>query len=212
VLALICGSQLGGVAGLFLAIPLVAISTVLYRHLRLQHQADGLISALFGPSEHLTVAAIAGAKLPPAAPPHLAIGAAPIRVLIVDNDEDARETIAEALRDDNLDVMTAASASEAVATLRRELPLVLISDIGMPGEDGLDLIRRVRALPAGDGRDVRAAALTGYATAEDQERILGAGYQMHLKKPVECEQLRAAIAALLAEPVVAPPAAQAELW
>ncbi|MFN2407554.1 MAG: response regulator, partial [Pyrinomonadaceae bacterium] len=77
------------------------------------------------------------------------------------------------------------------------VPGVLISDIGMPGEDGYDLIRRVRALPAESGGRVPAIALTAYARVEDRMKALKAGYQMHVPKPVELPELVAIAASLV---------------
>jgi CheY-like chemotaxis protein len=76
------------------------------------------------------------------------------------------------------------------------LPDVVLSDIGMADEDGYELIRRVRALPAERGGLTPAIALTGYATRKDRERAMSAGYQLHLAKPVEPDELVAAVARL----------------
>jgi CheY-like chemotaxis protein len=80
--------------------------------------------------------------------------------------------------------------------LGEQVPDVLLSDIGMPEEDGYDLIRRVRALPRDRGGDVPAAALTAYARPEDRRRLLNAGYSMHLPKPIEPAELVAVVATL----------------
>jgi CheY-like chemotaxis protein len=82
-------------------------------------------------------------------------------------------------------------------SLGSELPDVLISDIGMPEEDGYELIRSVRALPVEQGGQVPAMALTGYASRRDKERALAAGYQIHVAKPVEQNDVIAAIASLI---------------
>ncbi|HEX8913449.1 MAG TPA: response regulator, partial [Humisphaera sp.] len=84
----------------------------------------------------------------------------------------------------------------AVAAVRAARPDVLVSDIGMPGEDGYALIRRVRSLPAAEGAGVPAVALTAFAAAEDRARALGAGFQVHMTKPVEPAELVAAVAGL----------------
>jgi CheY-like chemotaxis protein len=94
-------------------------------------------------------------------------------------------------------VKTAGSVREALEQLGRFRPAVLISDIGMPGEDGYELIRRVRELPAGQGGNIPAVALTAYARAEDRLRALRAGYQMHVPKPVELAELVAVAASLV---------------
>jgi hypothetical protein len=75
-------------------------------------------------------------------------------------------------------------------------PAVLLSDIGMPHEDGYDLIRKVRSLPRESGGDVPAAALTAYARAEDRQKILNAGYSIHVPKPIEPAELVAVVATL----------------
>jgi CheY-like chemotaxis protein len=91
--------------------------------------------------------------------------------------------------------VTAASAAEALEAARAGGVDVLLSDIGMPGEDGYALIRAVRALPGDAGR-VPAAALTAFARSEDRRRALLAGYQIHLAKPVEAGELIAVVASL----------------
>jgi hypothetical protein len=93
-------------------------------------------------------------------------------------------------------VTTVGSAAEAFALVGGEPPHVLISDIGMPEEDGYDLIRRIRKLPAERGGRVPAIALTAYARAEDRMQALRAGYQMHVPKPVELVELAAVTASL----------------
>jgi len=109
-----------------------------------------------------------------------------VRVLFVDDDADAREACAMSLSWAGASVVTAASVAEALRALQREWPDVLVSDIGMPGEDGLSLIDRVRRLElAHGGGPVPAVALTAYASDEDAVRILAAGYQVHVKKPIE---------------------------
>jgi PAS domain S-box-containing protein len=107
-----------------------------------------------------------------------------VRVLLVDDEPDARELFAEVLEHYGATVTGAASAQEAVRLLRELRPTVLLSDIGMPHEDGLALIRRVRALPAEDGGRTPAAALTAYARSEDSERSLAAGFHLHAVKPI----------------------------
>jgi len=108
-----------------------------------------------------------------------------ITVLVVDDDSDARDVIARILRDGRASVITASSAAEALEKLRKSAPALLISDIGMPGEDGYDLIRKVRALTEDAGARVPAVALTAFARTEDLQRALLAGYQFHVAKPVE---------------------------
>jgi CheY-like chemotaxis protein len=93
-------------------------------------------------------------------------------------------------------VQTASSAAEGFATFRRFHPDVLISDIGMPGEDGYSLIRRIRALPGLEGGRVPALALTAFAREEDRARSLAAGFTTHIRKPVDLGKLTGAIAEL----------------
>jgi hypothetical protein len=93
-------------------------------------------------------------------------------------------------------VTTASSAAEAFRLLKEAKPDVLVSDIGMPDEDGYALIRQVRSLPAGQGGMVPAIALTAYARTEDRLQALRAGYQMHVTKPVELTELAAVVASL----------------
>jgi CheY-like chemotaxis protein len=83
-----------------------------------------------------------------------------------------------------------------MAKLRQCRPAVLLSDIGMPEEDGYSLIRRVRRLPAHEGGEIPAAALTAFARGEDRSRTISSGFQMHLSKPVEPSALLAAVASL----------------
>ena len=94
------------------------------------------------------------------------------------------------------EVSTAGSAAEAIESIRRSRPDVLLSDIAMPGEDGYDLIRQVRALDDPQKGPLPAAALTAFANASDRARTLLAGYQAHLPKPVEAAELAAVVAAL----------------
>jgi PAS domain S-box-containing protein len=120
-----------------------------------------------------------------------------VRVLLVDDESDSRDFLGMALRQYGADVTAAATAEEAVSLVQRHRPDVLVSDIGMPGEDGYALIRRVRALGAEGGGQVPAAALTAYAKGEDTTRALSAGYQVHVPKPVEPSELAAAVATLV---------------
>jgi len=119
-----------------------------------------------------------------------------LRVLLVDDDEDARRLVAFILEDCGCMVRTAASVAEAMRCFAEQPPDVLLSDIGMPEEDGYDLIRKVRAFPRKHGGDVPAAALTAYAHSDDRRRMLNSGYSMHLPKPVEPAELVAVVATL----------------
>jgi PAS domain S-box-containing protein len=120
-----------------------------------------------------------------------------LRVLLVDDEVDTRELFRVALGRCGAEVLTAGSARDALDAIEESRPDLLISDIGMPGEDGYELIRRVRALPAERGGKIPAIALTAYARTEDRLRALRAGYQMHISKPVELAELVAVIASLI---------------
>lgn len=121
-----------------------------------------------------------------------------IRVLIVDDDVDSREVLAAALNLRGAEARTASTAHEALQTWNEWRPNILVSDIGMPDEDGYDLIRQLRNQERADSSCIKAIALTGYASAEDRERVLDAGYQLHLAKPVDTNQLVSFIAAISA--------------
>jgi signal transduction histidine kinase/CheY-like chemotaxis protein len=119
-----------------------------------------------------------------------------VKIVIVDDEPDARSLLRRLLEDCNAEVHTAETAEEAVALVQAERPHVLISDIGMPNEDGYGLIRRVRALSAETGGHTPAVALTAYARAEDRVTAIVAGFQHHLSKPVEPNELIAIVASL----------------
>jgi PAS domain S-box-containing protein len=155
-----------------------------------------------GPDQGTTFTVILPAQLDeltadsPARPGGAALSAtalAGIRVLLVDDDEDTRQYIADALAAVGARVEQASSAAEAFQRLQDNRPDVLISDIGMPHEDGNALIRRVRALPADRGGDVPAIALSAYARHGDVMKAHESGFQRHLSKPVTVEQLVEAI-------------------
>jgi len=119
-----------------------------------------------------------------------------VKVLVVDDEHDARGLIKEVLTQCEAIVVTAASAEEALEILMRHKPDVIISDIGMPEKDGLQLIREIRRFPATQGGKTPAVALTAFAHSEDRTKAMLAGYQMHLSKPVQPHELIAAIANL----------------
>jgi PAS domain S-box-containing protein len=151
-----------------------------------------------------TVRLPVGSAAAPPAPPATGPGATGsvrsldrVRVLVVDDDAETREVMAEALGREGAVVTTAPSVGEAVAIIERGWPDVLLSDIGMPGEDGYDLIRKVRHLEAVGGRHLPAIALTGYAAADDRRRVLEAGFEAHVTKPVPAATLAPLIASLL---------------
>jgi CheY-like chemotaxis protein len=93
-------------------------------------------------------------------------------------------------------VVLAGSVRDAIELLQRERPDVLLSDIGMPGEDGYQLLKQVRELPSVRGGSVPAAALTAFARSEDRRRALLAGFQLHVAKPLEPAELLAVVANL----------------
>lgn len=117
-----------------------------------------------------------------------------MRVLVVDDEPDARDLIHRILSDCNADVVTAGNAVEALAAFRLRTPDVLVSDLGMPGVDGFELLARVRALGADHGGNVPALALTAFARSEDQLKALQAGFSTHISKPVEPTELIEAVA------------------
>ena len=119
-----------------------------------------------------------------------------VRVLVVDDEQDARDVIGEILRRSGAEVSTAGGSQEALQMMGRERPDVLVSDIAMPDEDGYAFIRTVRQLTPQDGGAVPSVALTAYAREEDRARVLAAGFQSHLAKPVEPADLVAAVAEL----------------
>jgi PAS domain S-box-containing protein len=119
-----------------------------------------------------------------------------LRVLVVDDEPDTREMLKTGLGHCGAEVTAAGSAAEALEALKAGVPDVLISDIGMPDEDGYTLMRQVRALPAAEGGGVPAIALTAYARVEDRMQALRAGYHMHVTKPVELAELAAIVASL----------------
>ena len=132
----------------------------------------------------------------PLTAPRLTRELAGVRILVVDDDPDARSLAQRVLEDSGAGVRTAASAAEALAALEAvELPDVVVSDIGMPEQDGYDLIRQVRALPGAASR-IPAVALTALARGEDRSRALQAGYQRHISKPVDPAELVCLIADL----------------
>ncbi len=117
-------------------------------------------------------------------------------MLVVDDEPDARRLIARILKSCHADVATARGTVEAMDAMRRRPPDVLISDLGMPEQDGYDLIRAVRALPGDAGGNVPAVALSAFARSEDRRRAMMSGFQTHVAKPVEPAELLAVVASL----------------
>ena len=140
------------------------------------------------PTAHAGADAATGVDRPPPL--------AGIRVLVVDDDADTRDLVTAVLGQSGAEVLTAASAEEALDTLARARPDVLVSDLSMPGDDGYALLERVRALGLDrDGR-VPAIALTAFARAEDRARALAVGFAVHVPKPVEPAALVEVVARL----------------
>ena len=119
-----------------------------------------------------------------------------VHILVVDDEADTRDLLQNALETCGAVVRTAASAEQALALLSLEIPDIVVSDIGMPLEDGYGLIRRIRALPPERGGRVPAIALTAYARAEDRTRALLAGFKAHVPKPIDLAELLAVIGAV----------------
>jgi PAS domain S-box-containing protein len=119
-----------------------------------------------------------------------------LRVLVVDDERDSRELVAAALMVSGAEVASFGSAIEALEEMERQQFDVLVSDIGMPEMDGYWLIDKIRQLPAERGGRIPAVALTAYAGIEDRRRVLLAGYQMHIPKPVEPAELTSFLANL----------------
>jgi len=123
-----------------------------------------------------------------------------LRILVVDDEPDAREMLSMILEEAGADVTATACADEAVAAFERFRPAVVVSDIGMPRGDGYSLIRRLRALEGDGAGTTPAVALTAYAREEDRTQALGCGFQAHLPKPIEPGELTGVIARLIAHP------------
>ena len=119
-----------------------------------------------------------------------------LKVLVVDDEPDALDLIRRILTDAGATVSVTASADDAIARLLSERPAVLVSDIGMPGEDGYRLLQRVRQLPDEGLRRIPAVALTAFARPEDRRRALLAGFQMFVPKPLEPAELIAVVASV----------------
>ena len=119
-----------------------------------------------------------------------------VKVLVVDDEADARELLRHVLSECDAEVFTADIAEDALAIIERERPHVLVSDIGMPNVDGYELLRRVRALGPARGGNLPAVALTAFARSEDRTRALRAGFLIHVSKPVEPVELVATVASV----------------
>ena len=120
-----------------------------------------------------------------------------VRAVVVDDEADARILICRLIEESGGQCQVAASGAEALGLIAQGDVNILISDIGMPDFDGYQLIRKIRSMHASESRNIPAIALTAYARADDRQRALLAGYQMHVAKPVEPRELIAGIASLL---------------
>ena len=140
-------------------------------------------------------AAAVGAETPGMAGPVLpaAIRVRGVKVLLVEDERDTRELVERLLTDAGCQVVAVNSAAAAYDAITSERPDILVSDIGLPDEDGYSLIRRVRARPRSDGGGIPAIALTAFARSEDRTRALHAGFQVHVTKPVEPTELVAVV-------------------
>lgn len=119
-----------------------------------------------------------------------------IKVLVVDDEADARQLLHRVLSQCKADVVTVGSAAEALAAVSDYRPDVLVSDIGMPDMDGYQFMRRLRLLSIDEGGKTPAIALTAFARTEDRTRSMLAGYQVHIAKPIETQELLAAVGSL----------------
>ncbi|HEX8915370.1 MAG TPA: response regulator, partial [Humisphaera sp.] len=134
---------------------------------------------------------------PPASRPGTPPNLRGVRVLVVDDDPDARTLVKRALEASDATTTLAGSVDEALSWFDGGRAFdVIVSDIGMPERDGYDLIRSVRGRPGDAGGRTPAVALTAYAAAEDRARAIRAGFDLHVTKPVDPAELWAAVASL----------------
>jgi PAS domain S-box-containing protein len=119
-----------------------------------------------------------------------------VRVLVVDDDDDSRDLVVSILQKCEAITSAACSGEQALSLIQSDVPDVLVSDIGMPGMDGYELVRTIRALPEGRARRVPAVAVTAYARLEDKRRALAEGFQLHVAKPIEPAAFASAVARL----------------
>jgi CheY-like chemotaxis protein len=131
-----------------------------------------------------------------------------LHVLLVDDEVDGRDVLKELLLAYGARVTTAGSAEEAWQRLREEKPDVLVTDIGMPDESGLALLRRIRQLPEGDGGGIPAIAITGWSSPGDAKLALAHGFQAHLAKPFSLNKLVDALMRLARRVEPTPPSVE----
>lgn len=116
-----------------------------------------------------------------------------VKIMVVEDQADARELIRLILEQQGAQVIEASSSKQALEIIKESIPDVLISDIGMPDEDGYSFLKKVRSLPQDKGGNVPALALTAYTKEEDRELAIAAGFQMHLGKPLDITELVQAV-------------------
>jgi CheY-like chemotaxis protein len=114
--------------------------------------------------------------------------------LLVDDDEDTLELLTQALMQREVKVTAVSTASEALEAIKSFKPDVVVSDIAMPGEDGYQLIRKIRAMDFDHRKPLPAVAITAYAKDEDRQKALSSGFQGYLAKPVELSEFITAVA------------------
>lgn len=112
-----------------------------------------------------------------------------LKILVVDDDQDTRDLLEWVLRRVGAEVVAVSSARTAMEALEKDRPHIIVSDIAMPEEDGLSLMRRIRALPRERGGRIPAVALTAHSMVQDRLQSLRAGFQSHVPKPVVPEEL-----------------------
>lgn len=112
-----------------------------------------------------------------------------LKILVVDDDQDTRDLLEWVLKRVGAEVVAVPSAKAAMEALEKSRPHILVSDIAMPDEDGLSLMRRIRALPKEAGGRIPAVALTAHSMVQDRLQSLRAGFQSHVPKPVVPEEL-----------------------
>ena len=142
---------------------------------------------------------ISAAKFPPVSSQRRSVPIRPlegVKVVVVEDDQDSRELLAELLAEAGAQVQAAESAASGFAAFNAFRPDLLISDIGMPDEDGHSLARRIRASEAPDDGRTPLIALTAFTRAQDRERTKESGFDLHLPKPVEIDTLLDSVRAL----------------
>lgn len=120
-----------------------------------------------------------------------------VHALVVEDDDDARDLMIMVLKYTGAEITAVKSAEEAVAALDRTEPDVLVSDMGLPGEDGYALVRKVRLRKPEDGGNIPAVAVTAWASDDDRQRAIAAGFQAHVSKPIDASFLLNTIASLV---------------